>query len=92
MKAQHTKGFTVIEGAILVVVVSLVTVLGLVAYNRFIVKPADTTTSTTSATTSTSTTAVTSPSDLEKVGADLNSIDLTDTSDTSTISTQASAF
>ena len=91
MNAQHTKGFTIIEGAILVVVVSLVTVLGLVAYNRFIVKPADTTTST-APTTSTSTTAVTSPSDLEKVGADLNSIDLTDTSDTSTISTQASAF
>jgi len=91
MKAQHTKGFTVIEGAILVVVVSLVTLLGLVAYNRFL-KPADTTASTTTAKTSTTTTAVTSPSDLEKVGADLNSIDLTDTSDTSTISTQASAF
>jgi len=90
MKTQHSKGFTVIEGAILVVVVSLVTVLGLVAYNRF-VKPADTTTST-SATTSTSTTVVTSPSDLEKVGADLDSIDLTDASDASTISTQASAF
>jgi len=85
------RGFTVIEAVIIVVVVGVLSTLGLVAYNRF-AKPTATTTASTSTTAPTSTTTVKSSADLDKVGSDLDSIDITDSSDTKDISSQASAF
>lgn len=86
---MKSRGFTIIEALIIVVVVAIITTLGFVAYNRFM-KPQGVSTQSTAA--PTSVTEVKTSSDLDKVSSDLDAIDLTDSSDTSTLDSQTSAF
>jgi Tfp pilus assembly protein PilE len=86
---KSLRGFTIVEALIIVVVVALLTALGFVAYNQFIKPKADTSQTTAAPTTVTT---VESTSDLDKASSDLDAIDLTDASDTTTIDSQTSGF
>ena len=86
---MKTRGFTIVEAVIVVVFAAIVSTLGFVAYNQF-VKPKVATTQTTTA--ASTVTAVKSVADLDKVSSDLQAIDLTDSTDTSLLDTQASSF
>ncbi|HEY8886746.1 MAG TPA: hypothetical protein VIM31_04600 [Candidatus Microsaccharimonas sp.] len=86
---MKTRGFTIVEALIIVVVAAIITTLGFVAYNRF-VKPQVASTQTTAA--PTTVTAVKSASDLDKAANDLQAIDLTDSSDTTVLDSQTSSL
>ena len=86
---MKTRGFTIVEAVIVVVFAAIVSTLGFVAYNQF-VKPKVATTQTSTAPATVTT--VKSASDLDKVSSDLQAIDLTDSTDTSLLDTQASSF
>lgn len=83
------RGFTIVEGLVIFVIAAIIGLLGFVAYNQFF--KADTTTSETM-TAPTSVTKVESSSDLDKATADLEAIDLSDSTETSTFDSQTAEF
>ena len=85
---MKNRGFTIVEAALIIVVVGIITTLGFVAYNQF-VKPK---TTQTSSATETSVTTVNSSADLDTVASDLDAIDLSDKNDTMTLDTQTANF
>lgn len=87
---MKNRGFTIIEAVIILVIVGIVATLGVVAYNRFLKPATPTASETTEAPVSTE--QVTSTSDLDKVTNDLDSIDLSDSSDTTAIDSDTSNF
>ena len=84
---KTSRGFTIIEAVIIVVFVAILSLLGLVAYNQFFA-PKTTTTADSSTAAPETVTKVESTSDLDKATADLENIDLTDSSDTTTLDSQ----
>ena len=87
---MKNRGFTIVEALIIVVVVAIITALGLTAYHSFTKQQVATTQTTTAA--PATVTEVKTASDLDKASSDLQALDLTDSSDTSTIDSQTSGF
>ncbi|MFY9228102.1 MAG: hypothetical protein WAO28_02135 [Candidatus Microsaccharimonas sp.] len=88
---KTSRGFTIIEAVIIVVFVAILSLLGLVAYNQFF-GTKTTTTADSSTTTTETVTKVESTSDLDKATTDLDSIDLTDSDDTTTLDSETADF
>ena len=86
---MKTRGFTIVEALVIVLVVAIITTLGFTAYHQFTKQKVATSQATSAPIT---VTAVKSASDLTKASSDLQALDLTDSSDTSTLDSQASAF
>jgi len=86
---MNRQGFTIVEALIIVVVVAIITTLGFTAYHQFNKQNVATSQATAAPTTVTE---VKTASDLDKATSDLQAIDLTDSSDTSTLDTQSSSF
>jgi Tfp pilus assembly protein PilE len=87
---MKSRGFTAIEAIIIVVIAAIIVTLGLIAYNRFFKPSTETVQTTTSA--QTTVTEVKSVSDLDKAASDLEAIDLSDASETSTLDSETADF
>jgi len=86
---MNRRGFTIVEVLIIVVIAAIIGLLGFAAYNQFL--KTDIVTSETTAA-PTSVTKVESSSDLDKATADLEAIDLSDSTETSTLDSQTVGF
>lgn len=88
------KGFSIIEGIIIVVVVAIIVSLGLVFYNNYVAKKDATTTEQESQVdvTQDEPTQISSSSDLDTAADQLDQLDIEDTDDVSTLDAETEDF
>lgn len=92
MTSLRTQGFSPVEAILILIGVAVITTLGLVFYKHF-VNPDTQTASTTSATSLTApVTSIKTTADLDKASTALDGLDINDTKDTATITSQAAGF
>ena len=85
------RGFTIVEAILILAILGIIGALGYTAYTHFVAKKPTTTTPPVT-TTQQSATTVSSASDLDKATSDLNALDLTDSSETTTIDSQTNGL
>jgi flagellar basal body-associated protein FliL len=91
MHTSHTsRGFSIVEGILIFVILGIVVALGVTFYNVASKKTASTDSSQTSD--AATVPAVTSTSDLDTVTTDLDSLDIDDADDATTLESQQAAF
>lgn len=90
MKTSRSRGFTIVEALVIVVIVGVITAVGLTFYNSVTKNAKTDTTSSDQAILDSPTPEVTSTKDLTTVSDELDKLDIDDTSDTAQLDEQAS--